>query len=64
MYTNSIRHFIGLNKLQEHDMNNLGTFLLKMVLELIRWILLSSLGKWAKIYLCVKYMLMILFLFY
>jgi hypothetical protein len=32
MYTNSIRCSIGLSKLQEHGMNVLGIFLLKMVL--------------------------------
>jgi hypothetical protein len=53
---------MGLNKLQEHDMNALGIFLLKMVLGLVRQILHSSLEKWAKIYLCTKYILMISFL--
>jgi hypothetical protein len=53
---------MGLNKLQEHSMNALGIFLLKMVLGLVRRILLSSLEKWAKIYLYAKYMLMMLFL--
>jgi hypothetical protein len=61
MYTNSIMSFMGLNKLQEHGMNALGIFLLKMVLGLVRQILLSSLEKWAKIYLYAKYMLMMLF---
>jgi hypothetical protein len=32
MSINSIRHSMGLNKHQEHDMNVLETFLLKMVL--------------------------------
>jgi hypothetical protein len=41
MYTNSIRRFMGLNKLQEHGMNALEIFLLKMVLGLVRRILLS-----------------------
>jgi hypothetical protein len=36
---------MGLNKLQEYDMNVLGIFLLKMILELVRQILLSSLGN-------------------
>jgi hypothetical protein len=62
MYTNSIRCFMGLNKLKEHGINVLGIFLLKMALGLVRQILLSSLEKWAKIYLCTKYMLMISFL--
>jgi hypothetical protein len=44
------------------SMNVLGIFLLKMVLGLVRRILLSSLGKQTKIYLCAKYMLMISFL--
>jgi hypothetical protein len=53
---------MGLSKHQEHCMNDLGTFLLKMVLGLVRLTLLSSLEKWVKIYLYVKYMLMILYL--
>jgi hypothetical protein len=61
MYTNSIRRFMGLNKLEENGMNALGIFLLKMVLGLVKRILHSSLEKWAKIYLCDKYMLMISF---
>jgi hypothetical protein len=61
MYTNSIRRFMGLNKLEENGMNALGIFLLKMVLGLVKRILHSSLEKWAKIYLCAKYMLMISF---
>jgi hypothetical protein len=60
--TNSIRHFMGLNKLQEHGMNALEIFLLKIILGLVRRILHSSLEKWAHIYLCIKYMLMISFL--
>jgi hypothetical protein len=40
---NSIRRSMSLNKHQEHGMNDLGTFLLKMVLELVRPTLLSSL---------------------
>jgi hypothetical protein len=32
MYINSIRHSMGLSKLQEHDMNVLGIFLLKIIL--------------------------------
>jgi hypothetical protein len=59
MYINSIRRFMGLNKIQEYGMNVLEIFLLKMVLKLVRRILLSSLGKWEKIYLCAKYMFMI-----
>jgi hypothetical protein len=50
MYTNSIRRFMGLNKLEENGMNALGIFLLKMVLGLVKRILHSSLEKWAKIH--------------
>jgi hypothetical protein len=53
---------MGLSKHQEHGMNILGIFLLKMVLGLVRRILLSSLERWEKIYLYAKYMLMILYL--
>jgi hypothetical protein len=51
---------MGLSKHQEYGMNALGIFLLKIVLGLVRPILLSSLGKWEKIYLYAKYTLMIL----
>jgi hypothetical protein len=40
----------------------LRTFFLKMVLELVRPTLLSSLEKWVKMYFYAKYMLMILYL--
>jgi hypothetical protein len=53
---------MGLSKHQEYDMNALETSLLKMILGLVRLALLSSLEKWAKIYLYVKSMLMILYL--
>jgi hypothetical protein len=43
-------------------MNVLGTFLLKIVLGLVRLTLLSSLEKWVKICLYAKSMLMILYL--
>jgi hypothetical protein len=43
-------------------MNALETFLLKIVLGLVRPILLSSLEKWVKICLYAKFMLMILYL--
>jgi hypothetical protein len=46
---NSIRRSMGLSKHQEHDMNDLGTYLLKMVLGLVRPTLLSSLEKWVKV---------------
>jgi hypothetical protein len=62
MFINSIRRSMGLSKHQEHGMNILGIFLLKMVLGLVRRILLSSLERWEKIYLYAKYMLMILYL--
>jgi hypothetical protein len=61
MYANYIRHFMGLNKFQEHGMNALGIILLKIVLVLVRRSLHSSLEKWANIYLGAKYMLMISF---
>jgi hypothetical protein len=43
MSINSIRRSMGLSKHQERDMNALGTFLLKMVLGLVRLTQLSSL---------------------
>jgi hypothetical protein len=51
---------MGLCKHQEHGMNALGIFSLKMVLGLVRYILLSSLESWVNIYLYAKYTLMIL----
>jgi hypothetical protein len=45
MFINFLRSFMGLSKYEEHGMNALGTFLLKIVLGLIRPILLSSLEK-------------------
>jgi hypothetical protein len=51
-----------LKKHQEHSMNGLGTFLLKMVLGLVRPTLLSSLEKWINICLYAKSMFMILYL--
>jgi hypothetical protein len=51
---------MSLSKHQEYGMNDLGIFLLKIVLELVRPTLLSLLGKWEKICLYVKYTLMIL----
>jgi hypothetical protein len=62
MSINSIRHSMGLSKHQEYGMNVLETFSLKIVLRLVKRIQLSSLEGWAKIYLYVKYTLMILFL--
>jgi hypothetical protein len=53
---------MSLSKHQEHDMNDLGTFLLKIVLELVSPTLLFLLEKWVKIYLYTKSMLMILYL--
>jgi hypothetical protein len=52
MYTNSIRRFMGLNKLQKHGMDALGIFLLKMVLGLVRWILHSSIKNGQR-FICV-----------
>jgi hypothetical protein len=48
IFINSIRCSMGLRKYQEYGMNTLGTFLLKMILELLRSILLSSLEKMDK----------------
>jgi hypothetical protein len=62
MSINFIKRSMGLSKHQEHGMNALGTYLLKMVLGLVRSTLPSSLEKWVKIYLYVKSMLMILYL--
>jgi hypothetical protein len=62
MSINSIRHFMGISKHQEHGMNALGSSLLKMILGLVRPTLLSSLEKWANICLCAKSVLMILYL--
>jgi hypothetical protein len=45
MSINFIRRFIGLSKHQKYGMNVFGTFLLKMVLGLVRSTLLSSLEK-------------------
>jgi hypothetical protein len=45
MFINFLRSFMGLSKYEEHGMNALGTFLLKIVLGLVRPILLSSLEK-------------------
>jgi hypothetical protein len=60
MFINSIRCSMRLSKHQEHGMNVLEIFLLKMVLGLVSPILLSSLEKWEKICLYAKYILMIL----
>jgi hypothetical protein len=62
MFINSIRHSMGLSKHQEHGMKALETFLLKMVLGLVRSILLSSLEKLVKICLYAKFMFLILYL--
>jgi hypothetical protein len=45
MSINSIRCSMGLGKHQEHGMNALGIFLLKIVLGLVRSTLLSSIEK-------------------
>jgi hypothetical protein len=62
MCINFIMHSMGLSNHQEHGMNALGTYLLKMVLGLVIPTLLSSLEKWVKIHLYDKSMLMILYL--
>jgi hypothetical protein len=62
MSINFIRRSMGLSKHQEYDMNILGTFLLKIILGLVRPTLLSSLEKWVNICLYSKFMLMILYL--
>jgi hypothetical protein len=59
MSINSIRRSMGLSKHQEYGMNALRTFLLKMILELVRPTLFSSLEKWIKICLYAKSMFMI-----
>jgi hypothetical protein len=51
-----------LSKHQEHGMNDLVTFILKMVLGLVIPTLLFSLEKWVNIYLYINSMLMILYL--
>jgi hypothetical protein len=51
---------MGSSKHQEHDMDALGIFSLKIFLGLVRRILLSLLGRWVKICLYAKYILMIL----
>jgi hypothetical protein len=60
MFIDSIIRSMGLSKHQEHGMNDLETFLLKIILGLVRPILLSSLENWENICLYVKYRLMIL----
>jgi hypothetical protein len=60
MFINSVMRFKGLSKHQEHGMNALVIFSLKMVLLLVTRILLSSLERWVKICLYAKYTLMIL----
>jgi hypothetical protein len=62
IFTNSIRHSMGLSKLQEHSMNALGILLLRMVLGLVKQTPPFSLEKWTRIYSYAKYMLMISFL--
>jgi hypothetical protein len=55
MFINFIRCSMGLSKHQEHGMNAIETFLLKMVLELIRPILLSSLKMIKIVFVCPIY---------
>jgi hypothetical protein len=52
---------MGSNKLQEYGMNALGIFLLKMGFRIRTTDSTLFTKKWAKIYLCAKYMLMISF---
>jgi hypothetical protein len=59
MPINSIRRHMDLSKHQEYGMSALGTFLLKMILRLVKPTLFTK--KWVKIYLYGKYTLMILF---
>jgi hypothetical protein len=62
MFINSIRQSLDLSKHQEHGMNALGTFLLKMVLGLVRPILLSSIEKMDKdLFVCQIYVDNIIF---
>jgi hypothetical protein len=60
MCINSIRGSTGLSKHLEHDMNDLGTFLLKMVLGLVKTILIYSQEGLIMISLYAKFMLMTL----
>jgi hypothetical protein len=62
MSINFIKHSMDLSKHQEHGINVLGTFLLKIVLGLIRLTLLSSLEKLVKLYLYAKFMLILYFI--
>jgi hypothetical protein len=50
---------MGFNKLLEHGMNDLGIFLPKTVLRLVKSILLFSLEKLTRIYSFAKFMSMI-----
>jgi hypothetical protein len=60
MFINSIRRSMSLSKHQEYGINVLEISSLKMVLDLVRTIILSSLERWIKMYLYAKYALMIL----
>jgi hypothetical protein len=55
MSINSIRLSMGLSKHQKHGMDTLGTFLLKLVLGLVRPILLSSLKMSKNVFVCQIY---------
>jgi hypothetical protein len=61
MFINSITRSRGLSKHQEYDMNALVTFLLKIVLGLVRLILLSSLKMGKDLFVCQIYVDNIIF---
>jgi hypothetical protein len=54
----SIRRSMGLSKLLEHGMNDLGIFSPKTVLRLVKLILISSLERLIKIYSFAKFISM------
>jgi hypothetical protein len=58
MFISSLRHSIGLSKLQEHGMNALEIFLFLMLSRSGKLILLFLLRLAMVIYLCAKYMSM------
>jgi hypothetical protein len=58
MYIRSIRPSMGLSKLLEHGMNDLGIFSPKTILRLVKLILLSSLERLTRIYSFAKFVSM------
>jgi hypothetical protein len=60
MSINYIRCSMGFSKHQEHSMNDLRIFLLKIVLGLVKRIQPSLLERWSNICLYAKYTLIIL----